>query len=122
MALIVPLNGPFELRTTTTPSNKAKKVLIPTVLKKIDLLTSKGNPSTQKEISRKAGVRRAYYTTNAENNSLKLVLPREKNFYKQFMAGGAMSGRGVLPLIKVPQKVKVSAKYDVDRVSKPLLE
>jgi len=38
------------------------------------------------------------------------------------MVVGALSGRGLLPLIKVPQKVKVTAKYFIDFVLKPLLE
>lgn len=33
-----------------------------------------------------------------------------------------MTGRGVLPLLKVPQKVKISARYYVNCVLKPLLE
>lgn len=33
-----------------------------------------------------------------------------------------MCGRGILPLIKVPQKVKISAQYYIDCVLKPLLE
>ena len=50
------------------------------------------------------------------------MLFSEENFFKQLMVVGAMSCRGVLPLIKVPQKVKESSKYYVDLVLKPLLE
>ncbi|OXA39442.1 Eukaryotic translation initiation factor 4 gamma 3 [Folsomia candida] len=83
----------------------------------VDIMLSKldRNPSNASVFARL--VRRAYYTTNVENNSLKLVLLCKENFFKQLMVVGAMSGRGVLPLIKVPQKVKESSKYDVDRVS-----
>ena len=38
------------------------------------------------------------------------------------MVVGAISGRGVLPLIKVPQKVKINAAYYIDFFLKPLLE
>jgi len=67
-------------------------------------------------------VRRAYYATNAEKNSRNLMLSREDDFFKHFIDVGAMLGRGVPQHIKVPKKVKLSAKYYVDRVLKPLLE
>jgi hypothetical protein len=38
------------------------------------------------------------------------------------MIVGAISGRGVLPLIKVPPKAKVNADYYISYVLKPLLE
>lgn len=38
------------------------------------------------------------------------------------MVVGAISGRGVLPLIKIPQQVKINAAYYIHFVSKPLLE
>jgi hypothetical protein len=38
------------------------------------------------------------------------------------MVVGAISGRGTLPLIKVPQNVKINAKYYIDHVLKPILE
>jgi hypothetical protein len=44
------------------------------------------------------------------------------NFLKTFMVVGAISGRGTLPLIKVPKNVKVNAHYYVTKVLTPLLE
>lgn len=174
-----------------SPQRRCKKVLTRTVLKKIDLLTSKDNPLPQREVSRRVkvsqasvhraikilgkkkrrkirvhqltekhkknrrrtcknfyvnyltnkkseylvsldealfslqdtnGQRKVYYTTNDEKNSRRLAIPHAENFCKKFMVVGALSGRGTLPLIKVPQKVKVTAKYYIDFVLKPLLE
>jgi len=41
---------------------------------------------------------------------------------KKFIVVGAMRGRGVLPLIKVPPKVKINSKEYVETVLTPLLE
>ena len=38
------------------------------------------------------------------------------------MVFAAMTGRGVLPLIRLPSKVKINAKYYIEKVLKPLLE
>ena len=45
-----------------------------------------------------------------------------ENFFESFMVVGAISGRGTLPLIKVPKKTKVNADYYVSHVLKPLVE
>ena len=66
--------------------------------------------------------RKIYYITKGENNSRRLAIPHTENFCNKFMVVGALSDRGVLPLIKVPQKVKVTTKYYIDFVLKPLLE
>jgi HTH domain len=68
------------------------------------------------------GQRRIYYSTGAEKNPPKWVLPRKENFCRKFMVVGAISGRGVLPLFKCPEKVKINAKFYIDCVLKPLLE
>jgi len=44
------------------------------------------------------------------------------NFFKTFMVVAAISGRGRLPLIRVPKKVKVNANYCVAYVLRPYLE
>ena len=67
-------------------------------------------------------VRKAYYAANCENNALKLVLPHKGNFFKKLMVVGAISCGTFLPLITVPQNVKISSKYYVDYLPKPLLE
>ncbi|OXA44316.1 Clavesin-2 [Folsomia candida] len=67
-----------------------------------------------------------YLNILLRNRSELLVTIDEELFSLQvtnwLMVVGAMSCRGVLPLIKVPQKVKESSKYYVDLVLKPLLE
>jgi histone-lysine N-methyltransferase SETMAR len=45
-----------------------------------------------------------------------------ESFPKGFMVVGATSGRGVLPLIKVPPKAKINAEYYIDYVLKPIIE
>ncbi len=173
------------------PRKYPRKVLTPTILKKIDLLTSKENPSSQKDIGRKVkvstmsvnnaikilkkklrrktkvhqltpkqkknhrvacknfflnylkndkneflvsldealfslqdtnGSRKIYYDLDTQKNPSKWAFQQKENFFKKFMVVGAISGRGVLPLIKVPQKVKINARYYIDCVLKPLLE
>ncbi|UYV66089.1 IKK1 [Cordylochernes scorpioides] len=39
-----------------------------------------------------------------------------------FMVVGVMTGRGVLPLIKVPSKVKVNSEFYIECVLKPVIE
>lgn len=43
------------------------------------------------------------------------------NFLKTFMVVGAISGRGTLPLLKVPKKTKFNAAYYINNVLKPLI-
>src|SRR5207244_12222551 len=38
------------------------------------------------------------------------------------MVVGAMTGRGVVPLIRVPPKVKINSEFYIEKVLKPLLE
>ena len=45
-----------------------------------------------------------------------------ENFFQTFMVVGAISGRGTLPLIKVPKKTKVNADYYISNVLKPIVE
>ncbi|CAG7823521.1 unnamed protein product [Allacma fusca] len=66
------------------------------------------------------GERRIYYTK--ENSMLvNLVLQRRKRFRERMMIVGAMTGRHVLPHIKVPHKVKINSEYYVANVLKPIL-
>jgi len=44
------------------------------------------------------------------------------NFRKTFMVVGGISGRGTLPLILVPKKVKVDAKWYIQKVLRPIIE
>ncbi|UYV65174.1 K02A2.6-like [Cordylochernes scorpioides] len=45
-----------------------------------------------------------------------------ETFPKGFMVVGVMTGRGVLPLIKVPSKVKVNSEFYIECVLKPVIE
>jgi hypothetical protein len=68
------------------------------------------------------GRRSIYYELKTEKNPRRLVVNRRENFCKKFMVVGGLSGRGVLPLIRVPPKVKVSAQWYIDFVLIPYLE
>jgi hypothetical protein len=50
------------------------------------------------------------------------VYEKAENFSKGFMIVGAITGRGVLPLIRVPPKAKVNSEYYIKYVLKRLLE
>lgn len=50
------------------------------------------------------------------------VCEKSEKFADKIMVVGAMSGRGTLPLIRVPHNVKINAKYYIEKVLKPLLE
>lgn len=52
----------------------------------------------------------------------KFVVEKKEKFNDKFMVVGAISGRGTLPLFKVPQNVKVNARYYIDHVLRPLVE
>ncbi|UYV78305.1 hypothetical protein LAZ67_16000911 [Cordylochernes scorpioides] len=45
-----------------------------------------------------------------------------EDFKEGFMVVGVMTGRGVLPLIKVPSKVKVNSEFYIECVLKPVIE
>ena len=47
---------------------------------------------------------------------------KNEKFCEKFMVVGALTGPGVLPLIRFPQKVKINSQYYIDDVLKPLLE
>ena len=67
------------------------------------------------------GTRRIFYC-NEEKEVTNFLAPRKEKFSEKFMAVGALSGRGPLPFMKVPQKVKINSAYYVEHVLKPLLE
>jgi hypothetical protein len=67
------------------------------------------------------GKRSIYYNRHV-NDSEPYVHEHKEKFEKKVMVVGAMSGRGVLPLIRVPQNVKINSARYVEDVLKPLLE
>ncbi|CAG7716889.1 unnamed protein product [Allacma fusca] len=62
------------------------------------------------------------YYTKESSVPVNLVLQRRGSFSEKMMIVGAMTGWGVLPLIKVPHNVKINLAYYVANVLKPLLE
>lgn len=48
------------------------------------------------------------------------VFEKDESFSKSFMIVGVITGRGTVPLIRVPAKAKVNAEYYVEYVLKPL--
>lgn len=67
------------------------------------------------------GERKICYSKDTEECN-EFVLPKRERFGEKVMVVGGISGRGTLPLIKVPQNVKINAQYYVKHVLKPLLE
>lgn len=50
------------------------------------------------------------------------VFQKPEKFGEKFMVVGALTGRGVVPLFKVPPNVKINSTYYIDHVLKPLIE
>ena len=67
------------------------------------------------------GERKICYITAGQDVPEDWVVDHE-NFCETFMVVGAISGRGTLPLVRVPKKTKVNADYYVKHVLKPLVE
>jgi [histone H3]-lysine36 N-dimethyltransferase SETMAR len=67
------------------------------------------------------GERKICYLRKGQDMPENWVVDRD-NFFKTFMVVGAISGRGTLPLIRVPKNVKVNAEYYINSVLRPLLE
>jgi predicted transcriptional regulator len=67
------------------------------------------------------GSRKIYYDTEGKGTS-KYVKVKRESFGKKFMVVGVMTGRGTLPLIKVPPKVKINSDYYIGKVLRPILE
>lgn len=65
--------------------------------------------------------RRIYYR-KPNQEDLNLVSQKKEKFRPRFMVVGAITGRGVLPLVKVPPNVKINSQYYIESVLKPLLE
>ena len=48
------------------------------------------------------------------------VFEKGESFSKSFMVVGIISGRGTVPLLRVPARVKINAEYNVNYVLKPV--
>jgi hypothetical protein len=67
------------------------------------------------------GKRKICYVQQGEEMIEDWFVDRD-NFHHSFMVVGAISGRGTLPLIRVPKKVKVYAEYYIRKVLRLLLK
>src|SRR5277367_6953281 len=68
------------------------------------------------------GIRKIYYKQPGQEVPEEWLVKCKETWPTRFMIVGEMTGRGVLPLIKVPRKVKVNAAYYQDFILKPYLE
>lgn len=63
-----------------------------------------------------------YYQERGIKRQENWVLDNKEKFPKGFMVVGAISGRGTLPLFRVPGKTKINARFYIDFVLKPLIK
>ena len=68
------------------------------------------------------GQRQICYLNAREEVPENWVFEKSESFKTGFMVIGIITGRGKLPLLRVPSKVKINAQYYVDYVLKPLFE
>ena len=68
------------------------------------------------------GQRKICYVQQGEDVPQRWVCEQSERFGDQLMIIGAISGRGVLPLMKVPPNVKINADRYVEDVLKPLVQ
>ncbi|UYV76157.1 hypothetical protein LAZ67_13002901 [Cordylochernes scorpioides] len=68
------------------------------------------------------GIRKICYIKRGNQVPDNCVHQCFETFPKGFMVVGVMTGRGVLPLIKVPSKVKVNSEFYIECVLKPVIE
>ena len=66
------------------------------------------------------GQRRICYVAKDEDVPDEWVFERDKSFSKGFMVIGIITGRGTVPLFRVPTEVKINAEYYVEYVLEPL--
>ncbi|UYV83098.1 TTC26 [Cordylochernes scorpioides] len=68
------------------------------------------------------GIRKICYIKRGNQVPDNWVHQCSETFPKGFMVVGVMTGRGVLPLIKVPSKVNVNSEFYIECVLKPVIE
>jgi hypothetical protein len=66
------------------------------------------------------GKRQICYVKHGEKVPERWVFEKNESFKKGFMVVGIITGRGTVPLIRVPSEVKINALYYVEKVLKPL--
>ena len=68
------------------------------------------------------GKREICYIKNGETVPESWIFEKAESFDEGFMVVGIITGRGTLPLIRVPSKVKINAQFYIDYVLQPLFE
>jgi hypothetical protein len=68
------------------------------------------------------GKRRICYRRKGESVPSDWIVERTESYGDKIMVVGAIRGKGVLPLHRVPPQVKINSKYYIEDVLKPLLE
>ena len=66
------------------------------------------------------GESRICYVKRGEKVPEAWVLENDKSFKKGFMVVGILTGKGTVPLIKVPSATKINSQFYVDYVLRPL--
>lgn len=66
------------------------------------------------------GTRRICYVKKGEDVPDDWMFEKNESFSTKFMVIGVITGRGTVPLFRVPPKVKINAEYYVEYVLKPL--
>ena len=62
------------------------------------------------------GKREICYVKNGESVPESWIFEKRESFDESFMVVGVISGRGTIPLFKVPSNVKINAQYYIDYV------
>ena len=66
------------------------------------------------------GKRQICYIKNGETIPESWVFEKTESFDESFMVVGVITGKGTLPLFRVPSSVKINARYYIEHVLKPL--
>jgi len=68
------------------------------------------------------GKRKICYMRIGEKVPANWVIERSESYGDKIMVVGAITGKGVLPLHRVPPNVKINSKYYINKVLKPWME
>lgn len=66
--------------------------------------------------------RKICYINDGENVPENWVCEKAETFGQKIMVAGILTGKGVIPLIKVPEKIKINADIYIDYILRPLVE
>ena len=66
------------------------------------------------------GKREICYIKNGEDVPESWIFEKNESFEQSFMVVGVITGKGTVPLFKVPSNVKINAQYYIEFVLKPI--